>query len=581
MNFKRVLYLIILTGYLSGGTLFAVEKYSLRQLSESNPEATVSYMFANGVKYYILGQQREANATFSDIIKLDPSHAPSYFYLMRLRADNEDYEQALEYINVAVALDSSNSQYREALGRMLLGQDDMQGAKKVYDQLLAQNPNASDNYIIAAAIAQMTGDTGRVLELAEIYESRWGLDPRLVDIKRMALVNTKRYYEARDYMAQLAGEFPTEPLFRIQLAELNATLRQDTLALENYHIAIGLDPTNPGGYFALSEYYRIKGDMSQSLKTLLPVFRSRDADPAMKIMYADQYFFHYALYPANYKEVNDLVFAMMLANPEDPKVLSIYGRFLMFVGRLDEAAAFYRNKIEEGVADYDAYQRIIDIELFGNQNYDSAYYYINKGLEVFPQQYELYTRLSTLRWKQDDKKQALKELDKAEKVVIEDIDRSKIYAIRGDLCYEMGNSKKAFAAYKKAIKLDPDNSMALNNYAYYLSLMNKDMELALEMSIRSNDLSPSNPTYLDTYAWILHVMGRDQEALNIMRQTIALSSTESPELLFHYAEILYGVGEDFLARTYWQRAGEAGYDNDIIQQRLAFPQVNKNTEKDE
>ena len=47
----------------------------------------------------------------------------------------------------------------------------------------------------------------------------------------------------------------------------------------------------------------------------------------------------------------------------------------------------------------------------------------------------------------------------------------------------------------------------LNNYAYYLSLVGRDLDKAERMSGKVIERFPNNSTYLDTYAWILFKKG--------------------------------------------------------------------------
>ena len=50
--------------------------------------------------------------------------------------------------------------------------------------------------------------------------------------------------------------------------------------------------------------------------------------------------------------------------------------------------------------------------------------------------------------------------------------RSVYYATRGDILYSKEDSDSAFAEYNKAIELDPENYMAMNNAAYYMAWSN-------------------------------------------------------------------------------------------------------------
>ena len=113
--------------------------------------------------------------------------------------------------------------------------------------------------------------------------------------------------------------------------------------------------------------------------------------------------------------------------------------------------------------------------------------------------------------------------------------------------------------------------MVLNNYAYFLSLEERDLERALSMSSLVVALTDNNPTYLDTHAWVLFKLGRTEEAKKLLQKAVALDGQESPELMVHYGDILHELGEQFMAEVYWRRALEKGYDARQIEQRIAQP----------
>lgn len=87
-----------------------------------------------------------------------------------------------------------------------------------------------------------------------------------------------------------------------------------------------------------------------------------------------------------------------------------------------------------------------------------------------------------------------------------------MYQILGDVSHQLGRNADAYAAYDKCLAINPDNAGCLNNYAYYLSEENRDLDKAEAMSLKTVKENPNNPTYLDTYAWILYLQGRYEEA---------------------------------------------------------------------
>ncbi len=100
------------------------------------------------------------------------------------------------------------------------------------------------------------------------------------------------------------------------------------------------------------------------------------------------------------------------------------------------------------------------------------------------------------------------------------------YMLLGDMYHEVGNVDKAFLCYDSCLVYNPDEPVVLNNYAYYLSLLQRNLDAAERMSRRSNELSPDNPTYLDTLAWVLFQQGRYAEAKEVMDRAVLLMKPE-------------------------------------------------------
>ena len=124
----------------------------------------------------------------------------------------------------------------------------------------------------------------------------------------------------------------------------------------------------------------------------------------------------------------------------------------------------------------------------------------------------------------------------------------------GDMYHLKGDSKSAYKAYDKVLKMDPNYAPVLNNYAYYLSEEGKKLKKAYAMSKKTVEAEPDNATYLDTFAWILHLMGKDLEAKPFFKHAMLYGGKDSAVMLDHYAEVLYALGEYDLAQVYWGQA---------------------------
>lgn len=133
-------------------------------------------------------------------------------------------------------------------------------------------------------------------------------------------------------------------------------------------------------------------------------------------------------------------------------------------------------------------------------------------------------------------------------------DKPELFNLRGDFHHTLGDMEKMFADYDSTLFYEPDNIAVLNNYAYFMSLEDRELERALEMSARTISAEPYNSTFLDTYAWILFRLKRYKESLEYMEKALKYMETDNADLFEHYGDVLYKCGNVEKAVENWHRA---------------------------
>ena len=148
---------------------------------------------------------------------------------------------------------------------------------------------------------------------------------------------------------------------------------------------------------------------------------------------------------------------------------------------------------------------------------------------------------------------------------------SDLYGMLGDMFFSAGKKDLAFTSYRNALKFAPDNNLVMNNYAYFLSEDNGDLDLAYDMSKKAVDANPDNPTYLDTLAWILFKQGKYDDALTYQRAAVEKSIENediSPELYSHLGDILFHCAQPQEALDAWKKALELSPDDTLLKKKV-------------
>ena len=162
---------------------------------------------------------------------------------------------------------------------------------------------------------------------------------------------------------------------------------------------------------------------------------------------------------------------------------------------------------------------------------------------------------------------AVKSLEYGKKLAADNAELQNQFNMQlGDTYQSMKEYAKSEAAYESVLALDPNNAHVLNNYSYYLSLRNTNLEKAKNMADRLVKQNPKDATYLDTYAWVLYKLKDYQGAKKHLEAAVALK--KDADILEHYGDVLYQLGDKDEAVQQWLKAKQAGAGSEFIDRKI-------------
>lgn len=363
--------------------------------------------------------------------------------------------------------------------------------------------------------------------------------------------------------------YPDIPHFAIALGDVDMRMGLTAEGIANYKRAKIIDPDELRGDVALFDYYNRRDSQGEAVKYLSSVFRYPEVELTAKIaLYKSFIETNVYLYRNFINDVDEASMSLMQTYPKDMQVRKLYTEHQLRKGNIDGALAFNKAGLEDGIYDYWSYQTIMEIEAF-KKNFDATYSYIDKGYELFPDRTRDLNLLKvSLLTMTNEYEKAIVLVQNEIKEIEGDSLLSVYFGMLGDLYHTSEKNKQAYKAYEKALKYDAQNVVVLNNYSYYLSLEDRELDKALKMALIVLNKEPSNSTYIDTYGWILYKLKRYNEAREVVAKAVALDTTKSGSLMLHYGDILHKLGQKSLAEGYWKKALEYGEDAKEIEQRL-------------
>ena len=90
----------------------------------------------------------------------------------------------------------------------------------------------------------------------------------------------------------------------------------------------------------------------------------------------------------------------------------------------------------------------------------------------------------------------------------------------GYIAFMEGKKEQSLDCYRKALKLDPSNTNALNSLGFTMADIGLDLERAEELCGKALKKRPQNPAYLDSMGWISFRQGKLETAKEYLRRAL-------------------------------------------------------------
>ena len=117
---------------------------------------------------------------------------------------------------------------------------------------------------------------------------------------------------------------------------------------------------------------------------------------------------------------------------------------------------------------------------------------------------------------------------------------------------------------RQIIRMQPDDSRALNHLGYMLADQTNRFEEALALIERAIAVSPDDPAIIDSLAWAQYKLGRYEDALANLKRAFAVFPDH--EVASHLGEVLWKLGEHKEATQVWEDALEERPDSQLIKE---------------
>jgi tetratricopeptide (TPR) repeat protein len=221
-----------------------------------------------------------------------------------------------------------------------------------------------------------------------------------------------------------------------------------------------------------------------------------------------------------YKEAEEAFRKTYQLNPNNSRGLMGMVETAMAQNKPDEALQLLRAESEKNPSNLDLHLALGKTAARAGK-YDVAQDEFNRVLNALDKNSrargDVYTLLGETCRKKGDDAGAVAALQKAREVLPDNIMVISTLALTLD---HSGHWNEARQMYEAALKLDPDNGIAMNNLAFLMAEHNGDLDDALTKGTRAKQLLPNIPEVADTLGWIYLKKNLADNAIEIFRDLV-------------------------------------------------------------
>lgn len=539
---------------------FADKKKKTENIQELDEKTRLEfdYSFMEGVRSKITGDYQAAIGWFDNCLKILPSSSVAKYEIAGILTAGEDYNGALQLAREAVAGNPDNMWYKILLANILQKKAMIEEACNVYADIIAKYPNKEEFYLIEAELYISVEKWQKAIEVFDRYEQQNGITEPVSIEKIKLYTKLDDVKKASNELLKLIRKFPDKSEYLSLLAELYFNYNQDKKGLQILDRILKAEPDNGFVHFYLADYYRSKKELKEADRHTKEALVSDKIENGYKIQYILKLILNPDTTLTSDSQLDNYMNLLMQKYSDDLSVRALHSDFLKKDHKLAEA----RNELEYILSkDKNNYLIWEELLLMCNEMGDTTCMYRHgiEAIKYFPEQPLPYALSGIALMMQKQFAEALPLFEKGVELTDDKPElRSQFYSYLADCYYNLDSVERAFKMFDEVLKINPNDILVLNNYAYYLSLRNERLALAEKMSSQAVAMESDNATYLDTYAWVLYKRGEYSQARYYIKLAIEKDKDPSGVLYEHYGDILYRSGEHQEALKMWKKAAEMG-----------------------
>lgn len=498
--------------------------------------------------------------------RLPRAAAYYYFFMAQLALQSGDTDTALKFLLLTRQVDPKAAAIDIELAQFYARQGKAQPAVSYARNAVSKDPSSKQARMLLAALLKATKQEG---ESVQEYEAALKQDPDDADLLlRLGrlYMDQKQYDRAEALLSRLSELKPADHTPFYYLGQVSLARKDFVQAEARLKKALELSPDFDPAVEALVALYEKQARFQDASRLLEERVRADSSNPNFRLLLGRFYLIE------KRRDEARALFEALKAEEEDPRDISIrigliyleQDEYAWAVAELGPAAEadpandlvnFYlavcyedmkdRQKAVEGFlrvkpeSDFFAESRVRAGYILNDaKETEKAMALMKEAVVLKPDLPLLHHALASLYEKNDRFDEARKTMEAA--LARQPNDTGLNYHL-GAVLDKLGDKEGAIRQMKRVLELDPNHAEAMNYLAYTWAELRRNLDEALDLARKANQLQPDSGHIIDTIGWIYFQQGAFPSALEYMQRAAQLMP-EDPVVNEHLGDTYFKLG---------------------------------------
>lgn len=492
------------------GDLWRAEKL-LRTVRSSNPSSMAAVHSALSKTLFGLGFVDSAKVHAEKSVFLDPDNRQYIRMLASIAHHVQDLPRAIALCSRLVELEPTNTDYLAMLAFEYMSAGEPEKALAVFKRMLALDPSN-----------RQTRDKVILLE-----------------------VKLKRYREAIGTLIGHIGKGEKEDSLMLTLGALYDETGQRKLAEKTFRELVAANPHFVPAWLAVLDLSVKSGDRRVFAGDLKAFYDATALTPEQKTTLAELFYSRTLKDSSAVNFLHDMLTEIERRHPGEPATAILRGQLKLREKKTSDAVREFQRVLARNPSNVEAWEGLVSAYLSRKEYARVAGAVARAKTQVRAGRFRLLVLEGYAAFQAGRIRKAVTLLEKA--LNRKQLKKERWSYLQGASILAMGYDKlglndKSMVMYRRILLLDPGNTLAMNNYAYLLSLQGRDLEMAKKLALAAVSDEPDNPVYLDTLGWVLFRLGEYSSALSYLEKA-ALLAPDEEEIATHLLHVYEKTGK--------------------------------------